>query len=106
MTTDHDHDTDLQRAIDTAAQELARRLRPWVAGMADLDAFAVRFIQDMHGQGWRPIPRPAAITSDTRPGDYARGAALARAAKELGPDAANEALRIRAAEIAANGIPA
>lgn len=32
--------------------------------------------------------------------------AMARAAKELGPDAANEALRIRAAEIASKGVPA
>jgi hypothetical protein len=35
-----------------------------------------------------------------------RAAATARAAAELGPDATNEALRIRTAEIASEGIPA
>lgn len=56
-----DHDPDVQQAIDVAAQELARRLRPWIAGMADLDTFAVRFIEDLHKRGWRPIPRPQPI---------------------------------------------
>jgi hypothetical protein len=63
-----DRDPDLQFAIDVAAQELARRLRPWVAGMADLDSFAVRFVEDMHGQGWRPIPKPPPLATG-RPGD-------------------------------------
>lgn len=47
------HDRDTERAILAAAAELARRIRPWVTGMADPDAFAARFIGDMHADGWR-----------------------------------------------------
>lgn len=55
------HDPDVQRAIDDAARELARRLRPWVAESCDLDRLAAAYVEDLHGQGWRPIPRPQAV---------------------------------------------
>jgi hypothetical protein len=75
-----DRDPEVQRHIDAAAHELARRLRPWVTGMADPDAFALRFIEDMHGEGWRPIPRPAPLAGagPKNPAAYVRGAEKAR----------------------------
>jgi len=55
------HDPDVQRAIDDAARELARRLRPWVADSCDIDRLAAAYVEDLHKRGWRPIPRTPAI---------------------------------------------
>lgn len=73
-------DPDQRRAADAAARELARRLQPWIVGMADLDAFAREFITDMQGEDWRHIPRPPVLTAGGRadPAAYQRGAAKAR----------------------------
>jgi hypothetical protein len=75
-----DHDPEVQRAIDTAAHELARRLRPWATAMADPDAFAAAFIEDLHAEGWRPIPKPLPLAGPGRkdPDAYARGGEYAR----------------------------
>ena len=54
-------DDDLQHAMDRAAHELARRLQPWAAGMQDPASFARAYLEWLHEQGLRLIPRPAPI---------------------------------------------
>ncbi|WP_329520528.1 hypothetical protein [Spirillospora sp. NBC_01491] len=58
-------DADLQRAMDRAAAELARRLDPWAAGMQDPAAFAAAYLEWCAEQGLRLIPRPAPIQHAT-----------------------------------------
>ena len=55
-------DPDIQRAVDTAARELARRIRANPAP-ADPDALAAAYVRDLCAEGWRPIPRPQPIQS-------------------------------------------
>lgn len=75
-----ERDPGLQRQMDHAAHELARRLRPWITGMADPDAFAARYIEDLHADGWWPHPRSEKIPTPGRrdPDTARRGAELAR----------------------------
>ncbi|WUI00229.1 hypothetical protein OHR68_43305 [Spirillospora sp. NBC_00431] len=64
MTTDDapDRDPDVQREIDVAVRELARRLAGWAGGMQNPEAFAREFFNDMlAAQTWRPIPKPAPL---------------------------------------------
>jgi len=51
---------EIDQAAETAAHELARRIRANPAP-ADPDAFAKAFIADLRAEGWRPIPRPQPI---------------------------------------------
>jgi hypothetical protein len=72
------HDPEVQRAIDAAAAELARRIRA-NPSPADPDAMAAAYLEDLHAAGWRPIPRPQPITGGRKdPAVYARGAEQAR----------------------------
>lgn len=72
--------TDPQYETDRAKRELARRLRGY---LADPDALAGAYVDDLLAAGWRPPLRPP--DPFTRPGRVdpavtARGAAAARAA--------------------------
>ena len=78
MTTDHDHDPEHDRHDAEAARLLAPHLTGRLAPTLDPQRVAALLVSVMREHGWRYIPRPAQITSDARPGDYARGAALAR----------------------------
>lgn len=79
-------DPEVQRALDTAARELARRIRA-NPSPADPDAMAAAFLEDMHAEGWRPIPRPRPLTGSGRkdPAVYARGGAEWRRRWETRP---------------------
>lgn len=64
MTDAPERDPDVQREIDTAVRELARRLDGWVQHP---ESFARSFFDDMlAAQNWRPIPPPV---GPRRPGD-------------------------------------
>lgn len=61
MTDTPERDPDVQREINIAVRELARRLTGWCA-MQDAEAFARQFFEDMlAAQTWRPIPKPAPL---------------------------------------------
>lgn len=55
--TAEERDPTLAAEIDRAVAELARRLRPIVT-IQDVDAFARRYVEDLHAEGWWPHPRP------------------------------------------------
>ncbi len=61
-----------------AAGVLARHLAGRLAAGIDPDHVGAALVALLRQHGWRPIPRPPQITGDGKPGDYARGAALAR----------------------------
>ncbi|TYB71180.1 hypothetical protein FXF51_01720 [Nonomuraea sp. PA05] len=74
------------RAIDEAAEVLAKRMREWAATPADereaVEVFTRRFMLDLNGHGWRLTPaarvNPLARRSAADPAAAAqRGAALA-----------------------------
>lgn len=53
-----ERDPDVQRQIDIAVKELARRLPGWCV-MRDPEGFARQFFEDMlAAQNWRVIPPP------------------------------------------------
>lgn len=57
-----ERDPDVQREIDVAVRELARRLAGWAGGMQDPERFAREFFEAMlTAQTWRPIPKPAPL---------------------------------------------
>ena len=62
-----------------AAGVLARHLTGRLAAGIDPDHVGAALVALLRQHGWRPIPRPQQITAPGRPGDYARGAAAARA---------------------------
>lgn len=70
-------DPDVQRAIDAAETELARRLTYPTGGPEQI---ARDYLAWLHDHDWRPIPRPQTVTATGRrdPGDYARGAEAVR----------------------------
>lgn len=61
-----------------AAGVLARHLTGRLAPTLDPEIVAAALVALLREHGWRPIPRPPQIAGDGKPGDYARGAALAR----------------------------
>lgn len=71
---------DVQAAIDRATRELARRLEPWAAGMADPYAFARDYVEWQHEHGLKFLPRSGRIPEQgTRDPERAqRGAEYAR----------------------------
>lgn len=85
MTGQPERDPEIQAAIDRAAGELARRLKPWATGMADPYTFANTYIEDLIAERWRPpLGRPPDWRQHGQPAPPTDEFRAARAALEHG----------------------